>query len=766
MTPSARFVERYGVGPNPDSGQQPMSVGGRAALRTRAMCVPICLSLLLPPLGSGVEATVSYRDGTRRRVVTLQRGTDDRARRSQKLYGLQFARDVEVDGVFGFVASLAGAGPRSASRRGPTFVFDIEANAGGIAHRVGVDGELDDYLVAQIAAHLPRTRVTPIRHDRSDWDSVARVTRLPASNKGRVASPEATITTLLTSLAHLRSDETLLLRWVVRSSVISSRSLGARTRAPVTEEATFVANGFIAARAADLACARRLVGRALTALTSIDPAAMAFESSAGSDAMLASRHLPLQGGLRPPSNYSVRELSVLIAFPAVSAVVEGLPRSPSRQLRPDRAIPTEGLVLGMSNFAGTRRPIALAPADLLRHLWIVGSTGVGKSTLMHHVAAQLIVLGYGVAVIEPKRDLSWDIASTVPLSRRDDVAIFDPSDREFPIGLNALGGGDPEWLTAQVVGLFRLLHGDSWGPRLEFILRHAVLTAARAGLSLYDVKLLLTHERFRHGIVSSLTDGDLREFWKWYEHAPDNAADSVLNKLDGFVGYSVIRNIVGQHTTGIDIAQVVRDGQILLAPLAAGLIGDVNAAMLGSLILSRIWDAARQRAAIPARRRQPFFVLIDEFQQFAHLPVALGDALAQARGYGLGMVLANQHLAQLDTSVRAGVMANARSKIAFATGADDARALAREFAPDVDAIDLQTLGRFEAVAHLLANDAVTAPVTLDTFPRPRRTIDPAELRAASRKRFARPVADVERDLASRIERVAGSGTGPSVGREQ
>ena len=128
-----------------------------------------------------------------------------------------------------------------------------------------------------------------------------------------------------------------------------------------------------------------------------------------------------------------------------------------------------------------------------------------------------------------------------------DVTIFDPSDRKFPIGLNVLRGGDPEWITAQVVGLFKALYGDSWGPRLEYVLRHTVLTAARSGLSLYDVKLLLVHERFRRGIVASLADVELREFWRWYEHAADNVADSVLNKLDGFLGYSVIRNIVGRH---------------------------------------------------------------------------------------------------------------------------------------------------------------------------------------------------------------------------
>jgi hypothetical protein len=646
-------------------------------------------------------------------------------------------------------------------RRGARFVFDVEATRNQIRHYVGVEEASAEYVLAQLHAHLPRVRVTRGADALAGWVVASQVWREP-SERARLRSPEAAITTLLSSLLPLRGDEALLVRWFVQPSA-GRRYPHDRTVTPVSPEQAFRAVGYVAARDADPGRGRALVSRVLSALTSIDRATIVLGARPVSPAMVYAYAWPLGVGTRGVSTYAVPELAVLSGFPAVPEPLVGLPRAKSRQLRPDPAIPQHGLAVGTANFPGLERPVAITARDLVRHALVIGPTGTGKSTWLWNLVLAIIAAGYGLLLIDPKGDLAQSVVSTVPVRFRGRVWMWDPSDRQFPVGLNVLRSGDVERVVAQLVGLFRALFGDSWGPRLEFVLRHALLTAARARLSLYDAYLLLIDSRYRRRVVASVSDPELRAFWDWFDQAP-NVADSVINKLDSFVGYSLIRNIVGQHRGGIDVAEVMRNGEVVLAPLAAGLIGERNADALGALLLTEAWNATQGRASLPPERRRPFFVVIDEFPAVTHLPVSLGDALAQARGYGVGFILAAQHTTQLSPELRAAVMANTGSKVVFATGADDAHTLAREFAPDVNAYDLQHLGRYEAIARLLADGGITGPVSIDTPPPPAALIDASDVYARSRARYGRPLAEVEHELATRRHHDRDD-RGPAVGRE-
>lgn len=428
-------------------------------------------------------------------------------------------------------------------------------------------------------------------------------------------------------------------------------------------------------------------------------------------------------------------------------------------------IPSEGFIIGSSNFPGAERPLAITPLDLCRHLWVGGPTGTGKSTTLHNLGQQIMEQGYGMMVLEPKGDLIDDFLATVPFHRQRDVILFDPSDKQYPIGLNILADSDVERITGHIVALFKSIYPDSWGPRLEYILRYSVLTAALLGLSLYDVKQLLLNPTFRRSMVRKTKHPEVRDFWRWFESTADNASDSVINKLDTFLGYSVIRNIVGQRSSSFSMSDALRDGKIVLVPLSSGLVGDANSAMLGSLLVALAWQAARGRAGIDRSQRKPYFLILDEFQNFMNLPLAIGDALAQARGYGLGMVLANQHLAQLKTDVRSGVLANARSKIVYATGADDARTLQNEFAPYVGATDIQMLGRYEAIVKLISDEQSAPPATAYMSPPPKRTGSPQTIRELSRAAYARPLREVEDEFNSRYYQEPQDVKRPSVGRE-
>jgi len=396
--------------------------------------------------------------------------------------------------------------------------------------------------------------------------------------------------------------------------------------------------------------------------------------------------------------------------------------------------------------------LALSPADSLRHLHLLGPTGSGKSTLLLNLITQDMAAGRGVVVIEPKGDLIADVLQRIPAHRVNDVVLLDPTDSERPVGLNPLarGGRSPELVADQLLGLFHSLYAAHWGPRTQDILGASLLTLARMpGMTLAALPLLLTDAGFRRRVLPKVVDPiGLEPFWSafdaWSEPERAAAIAPVMNKLRPLLMRPELRAIIGQTRPRFDLRQVFTERKVLLVNLARGLLGPETSALLGSLVVSQLWQTTLGRSSIVPERRHPVFVYVDEFQDYLHLPLDFADALAQARGLGVGFGLAHQYLHQLDPAMRSAVLANAQSRVAFRLPSEDARVLAAGSALDPE--DFQSLGAFQCYAQLMAGAALQPWCSTRTLPAGQPTSDPALIRAASREAYGTDRADIEADL--------------------
>jgi hypothetical protein len=363
-------------------------------------------------------------------------------------------------------------------------------------------------------------------------------------------------------------------------------------------------------------------------------------------------------------------------------------------------------------------------------------------------------------------DLVTEVLARVPPERTGDVVVLDPADEQRPVGLNLLARPteSPELVVDQVVSIFHDLYRESWGPRTDDILRAALLTLVGVpGMTLAEVPLLLTDPGFRRPLVGRLDDPvALGPFWGWYEGLSEaeraQAIGPVMNKLRTFLLRRRLRNMLGQADPLFDFDRALAERGIVLVPLTKGLLGEEAAALLGSLVVTRLWQAVQARAALPVSDRPVTFAYIDEFQDYLHLPTGVEHMLAQARSLGLGLTLAHQHLGQLPANVREAVLANARSRVIFQVAASDAQVLARELAPLVNAANLQGLGRYEVVAQLSAGGQVSTPVTGTTLPAPVPTGQARAARLRSRARFGVDRNEVEAAIQARHSGRSGGGT--------
>jgi len=409
--------------------------------------------------------------------------------------------------------------------------------------------------------------------------------------------------------------------------------------------------------------------------------------------------------------------------------------------------------VGRATFPGRERALALSPTDALRHVHVLGPTGVGKSTLLLNLAVTAMQAGQAVAVIEPKGDLIADLLARIPHGREGDVVLLDPTDAERPVGLNPLkaGGRSPELVADQVLGVWHAMYLSSWGPRTHEILAAALLTLARTpGMTLAALPVLLSNPGFRRRIVPRVADPvGLAPFWAAFESwsEPERLAATApsLNKLRPLLMRPELRAVIGQSQPRFELRQVFTERKILLCDLSRGRLGPEASALLGSLIVSQLWQAILGRVVVPVERRHPVLVVVDEFQDYLRLPLDFTDALAQARGLGASFALAHQYLHQLDVGVRSAVLANAQSRIAFRLASEDAKVLASAggvLMPE----DFQSLGAFEAYAQLVAGDSLQPWCSLATLPAPEPTSDPKAVRAASQASYGVDRMAVEAEL--------------------
>ena len=417
--------------------------------------------------------------------------------------------------------------------------------------------------------------------------------------------------------------------------------------------------------------------------------------------------------------------------------------------------------IGTATYPSRPGLVQMSPRDALSHTAVIGPTGVGKSTLLANLALQDIAAGRSVVVIEPKGDLVVDILDRIPEYRINDVVQLDPSQTDHAVGLNLLKGpaSTLETRVDGVVHLFRSLFSSSWGPRTQDVLHASLLSLARSpGMTLVELPLLLGDQRFRSmvlersGARSDLATGP---FWNWFEALSDaeraQVTAPVLNKTRVFTMRSGMRRILGQADPRFNLQEIFTRRRILLVPLKVGEIGAETSALLGGLVVSQLWQLTQGRSQIDPAKRHPVLVYLDEFQSYLHLPTPLDEVLAQARGLGLGLILAHQHLGQLSgrPELKSAVQLNARNKIVFQTGAEDAGPLAKQLGGALTPEDLIGLGAYEAYARLLLNGASTSPGSLSTLPLPAGLGVADMVRTRSLQAFASAADEVDVAIAER-----------------
>jgi len=423
-----------------------------------------------------------------------------------------------------------------------------------------------------------------------------------------------------------------------------------------------------------------------------------------------------------------------------------------------------GKVLGDSD-AGPRRPVALGAADARHHLHVLGATGTGKSTLLTNLILADAAAGRGVAVLDPKGDLVGDVLARLPADAAKRLVLIDPGETLAPAALNVLDatGRSPELVTDRVVGVFARLYAAYWGPRIEDVLRCACLTLTRQPppapgrpvATLADIPRLLSNPRYRQLLTAQITDQTgLGGFWAWYDALTDAARAAVigpvLTKLRGILTRRFAVDLLGASASSFSLTQIL-DGGILLARLPKGLLGDDTTRLVGSLLLSGLWQHATARASQPETARLDAAVYVDECHNFMHLPGPIDDVLAEARGYHLSLVLAHQHLGQLPRELADAIHANARNKALFTVSPDDARILARHVGPYLTAEDLTRLDRYQLACRLVAGGRDTHGFTLAARPAPPAGTDHTQvLQAAARARGRTAAARRHTDLARQL----------------
>ena len=382
-----------------------------------------------------------------------------------------------------------------------------------------------------------------------------------------------------------------------------------------------------------------------------------------------------------------------------------------------------GTTLGRVRFRDDHRAVSVDLDARRRHLYIVGRTGVGKSTLLLNLLLADLQAGRGVGLLDPHGDLAERVLAAVPHPRTNDVVVFDPSDESYAVGFNPLACFDParrDLVADDVVSAFAKVYDFSQTPRLKDTLRNALYVLIEQEETLVSLLLLLSDTAYRERVVRTVDDDVARLFWErefpgWNERYRTEALSAIQNKVRPFLMNKNIRAIVGQKGRTLNLRQVMDEGKVLVANLSKGRIGEDNANLLGSLLVTSLQQAAMSRANIPEEQRRDFFLTVDEFQNYR--TGSFASILSEARKYRLSLTVAHQYLQQLDSQTAAAVFGNVGSLITFQVGGEDAEVLApqlSQFPGQVRPADLSNLPKYTAYARLLIGDLPSRPFSLQT----------------------------------------------------
>jgi CxxC-x17-CxxC domain-containing protein len=410
-------------------------------------------------------------------------------------------------------------------------------------------------------------------------------------------------------------------------------------------------------------------------------------------------------------------------------------------------------VFAQTTYRNEFKKFGIKTDDRRRHMYLIGKTGMGKSTVLENMIVDDIRAGRGVAVVDPHGDLAEKIMLFIPPERVKDVIYFNPADMEYPIAFNVVEQVDhnlQHLVASGLIGVFQKLWADSWGPRLEYILRNAILAILDfPGSTLLGVVRMLSDKAYRKQVVANIKDPVVKAFWEkefagYADKFASEAVSPIQNKVGQFLSSALMRNIVGQVKSSIDLREIMDGSKILIMNLSKGRIGEDNSALLGAMMITKIQLAAMSRVDIPEKERKDFYLYIDEFQNFS--TDSFANILSEARKYRLDLILAHQYIEQLTEKVKPAVFGNVGTMIAFRVGAADAEELAKEFMPTFNEEDLVNLPKYEMYLKLMIDGVASQPFSAKGLPpltEEEKTNQEEKAIRASREKYATPKAVVE-----------------------
>ncbi len=664
-------------------------------------------------------------------------------------FALRFPHGLEKDSVLAALAAFSGVPSRA------RIVLELHADHSGIRHRLGVRANNTASVTATLRAAIPSLRLTPTDWRRPPGNRLLLQTS-PSLAALRTDDLAGTSAELLSSLFPLGEGESVALRWSLRSWPLPPLPTGhyeardgrERVLRAKLAEPGMAAVGELLVHAPTRARRVQLGERTVSVLWSLRTPYGRLLPNEYWFGQLA--RLFFQRG----RFLSAAEIAAVIGWPIDGPDLPGLELGAAKRLVPSVELPSAGRNLGVSDAPGLGRPVALSEKASTKGLYILGPTGTGKTSLLKNLIHDDLEHGRGLAVVETNGDLIAELLDCIPASRINDVVLLDPTDPDFAVGFNPFAGSpDPSLVADQLGELFQRLWEEFWGPRTAQLTHMSLLTLARKRhATLLDIPRLYLDPAFRARVLAGLDDPlGLGPDWQWFERLTEREQLTVvaplLNKVRAFTARPAIRAIVGQFAPVLSMREIIGQKKILLVNVPKGLIGAETAQLLGCIVLTAIWQAATERAAMPPELRHTFGVYVDEVQDFASAPIPWDEMFAQGRKYGLALTVAHQNLSQLPKELREVILANAQSKVVFRLGPADAKVMAQSFAPALTADDLQALDPY-SVAAVVALDSggVARPVTLTT-PAPFLSLGSAEqVRTASRANYARPRAVVEASL--------------------
>lgn len=463
---------------------------------------------------------------------------------------------------------------------------------------------------------------------------------------------------------------------------------------------------------------------------------------------------------------NTEELASIFHLPTSFTEIPKIKMLKSKQLSSPASLVTEGTPLGESVYRGERKRVYISDDDRRRHLYTIGQTGTGKSTLLINTVCSDIERGKGVSVIDPHGDLIEHILGLIPKKRFDDVILFDPSSLERPLGLNMLEYDlerpeEKTFIVNEMVGIFDKLYDlkATGGPMFEQYMRNALLLlmedAKHEPATLMEVPRLFTDADYRERKLKRIQNPSVIDFWEKEavkaggEAALANITPYITSKFNNFIANDYMRIIVGQTKSAFSFRRVMDEGKILLVNLSKGKIGDLNAGLLGMIIVGKILMAALGRASLPEEQRRDFNLVIDEFQNFTTDSIAV--ILSEARKYRLSLTIAHQFIAQLTEETRDAVFGNVGSLAVFRIGAQDAEFVIKQFEPFLEIEDLVNIDNYNAYVKLLVRGETTKPFNIATFPPPPFDVGrAAQLEELLKRKYGAQREEVEQEIRRRL----------------